>query len=166
MKKLFILLLAFVIALSFAGCGVKEKIENKVGEAIGEKALESISDGKVDISGDKVTIKGDNGAQVTIGTEWPKSDMIKNIPEFKNGKLASVMDSESYCLIIIEEVDEKDFVSYFESLKKDFTTDVYEMKTDEVISFGGGNGKGFNVQVSYEKGSKTLSISASQTEKN
>lgn len=166
MKKLIVILISIAIVFALGACGVKEKIENKVGEVISEKAIEGISEGKVDISGDKVTIKGENGAEVTFGTtDWPKSDLGKSIPVFKDGKITSVMDSNSFSMIIIEEVGEKEFISYLEGIKKNFTADAYEMKTNEVISYGAGDGKGFGIQLSYELGNKTLTISASQAEK-
>lgn len=166
MKKIFVVLLSLVIVLSLAGCGVKEKIEAKVSDAIGEKVLEDISGGNVDISGDTVKIKGDDGTEVTFGsTKWPDSDLVKNIPEFKEGTIVSVMDSESFSMIIIEKVNEKDFTSYFDNIKKNFTKDAFEMSANDVISYGASNEKGFNIQISYEYAKETLSISASKAEK-
>jgi hypothetical protein len=166
MKKVFVVLLSLVMVLSLAGCGVKEKIESKVSDAIGEKVIEDLSGGNVDVSGDTVKIKGDDGTEVTFGsTKWPDSDLVKNIPEFKDGTIVSVMDSEEFSMIIIEKVKEKDFTSYYESIKKDFTKDSFEMSANDVISYGGSNEKGYSIQISYERGKETLSISASKIQK-
>jgi uncharacterized lipoprotein YehR (DUF1307 family) len=40
MKKLIGCLLIFILLLSLAGCGVKENLEQKAGEALAEKVLE------------------------------------------------------------------------------------------------------------------------------
>jgi len=50
-----------------------------------------------DIDGDKVVIKGEDGQELTIGEgEWPSFDLAKSIPEFKGGKIVSVM---IHCLL-------------------------------------------------------------------
>jgi membrane protein implicated in regulation of membrane protease activity len=162
MKKVFILFLSLVIVISFAGCGVKDKIEAKVSEAVGEKVIEDLAGGKVDIDGDIVTVKSEDGTEATIGgTEWPKSNLIKNIPEFKAGTIVSVMDSESFTMVIMEEVKEEDYSNYLEGIKKDFTKDALEMNSDGVTLYTAGNGKGCMVQVSYELGNLHLTINAS-----
>ena len=166
MKRMLVLFLALAIVLSLAGCGVKAKIESKVSDAIGEKVLEDLSGGNVDVSGDTVKIKGDDGTEVTFGsTKWPNSDLIKNIPEFKDGKITSVMDSETFSMIILEEVKEKDFTNYYDNIKKNFKEDAFEMNSNGAILYTAGNGKGFTVQLSYEAAKETFSISASQAEK-
>ena len=57
MKKILILLLIPILILFLSGCGVKKKIENKIGDAIGEKIIEGATGQKIDIQGDKVTVK-------------------------------------------------------------------------------------------------------------
>ena len=95
MKKVLVVFLVLVIILSMSGCSVKKKIENKIGEAIGEKIIEGATGQNVDVQGDKVTIKGEDGSKLTLGGgEWPKNDLIKNIPEFKGGKIESAMSTE------------------------------------------------------------------------
>jgi len=74
MKKILALFLVFVFIFSMSGCGVKKKIENKIGEAIGEKIIEGAIGQKVDVDGDQVTLEGDDGSKFTIGGgEWPKT---------------------------------------------------------------------------------------------
>ena len=81
MKKILICLLTFMLLFLFTGCGSKEKL----GEKIAEKVFEEAGGGDLDIEGDKVTIKGDNGEKVTFGdNKWP----TKNIPELKDGVVA------------------------------------------------------------------------------
>ncbi len=164
MKKVLIMFLVLVLILSMSGCGVKKKIENKIGEAIGEKIIEGATGQKIDIQGDKVTVKGEDGSKLTLGGgEWPKNDLIKNIPEFKNGKIESTMSSEESVVMFIENVEQKDFEKYLENIKKDFTEDAFEMNSEEVISYAGANGKSVQVQLTYEIENKSLSIVVAKT---
>lgn len=147
-----------MLVLSLLGCGVKKKIENKIGEAIGEKIIEGATGQKVDVEGDKVTVKGEDGSKLTLGGgEWPDNDLIKNIPVFKNGKIESVMSNEQSMVMFIESVEQQDFEKYMESIKTSFPEDAFEMNSDEVISYGGTNGS-IQVQLTYEIENKTLGI--------
>lgn len=165
MRKIWMALLLLVLMMSLTACGAKEKLEDKVGEAIGEKILEEAGAGDVDIDGDKVTIKGEDGTEATFGgSEWPKSDVLNSVPEFKEGTIASVMTSEGYAMIIIEKVNEQDFVEYFGGIKANFTKDAFEMSSDGIISYTAGNEDGIIVQVSYDKGNQTATIAANKAE--
>ena len=107
MKKTLICLLIFALLFSFAGCGAKEKLEEK----IAEKVFEEAGGGDLDIDGDKVTIKGDNGETVTFGdNKWPTSELVQNIPEFKDGKVNGVLESADSIVITLELVKEEDVV--------------------------------------------------------
>ncbi|HHV17378.1 MAG TPA: hypothetical protein GXZ27_00735 [Thermoanaerobacterales bacterium] len=164
MKKVLVVFLVLVIILSMSGCSVKKKIENKIGEAIGEKIIEGATGQNVDVQGDKVTIKGEDGSKLTLGGgEWPKNDLIKNIPEFKGGKIESTMSTEESVVMSLESVEQKDFEKYLENIKKDFTEDAFEMNSDEVISYAGLNEKSVQVQLTYEIENKSLSIVVAKT---
>ncbi|MDD4568725.1 MAG: hypothetical protein PHE70_01145 [Tepidanaerobacteraceae bacterium] len=164
MKKVLILFLVFVLILSVSSCGVKKKIENKIGEAIGEKIIEGATGQKVDVDGDQVTIKGEDGSKLTLGGgEWPKSDLIQNIPEFKGGKIESAMSTEESVVMFIESVEQQDFEKYLKNIKNDFPEDVFEMNSDEAISYVGLNERSIQVQLTYEIESKSLSIVVAKT---
>ncbi len=60
MKKILAGLLVLLLVFSLAGCGIKEKLEQKAGEAIVEKILDSAGV-KADIDGDKLVVKGEDG---------------------------------------------------------------------------------------------------------
>lgn len=163
MKKLLIGLLVFVMILSLAGCGTKEKLEEKAGEAVAEKILEESSGGKadVDIDGDKMTIKGKNGEKLTVGgTEWPKSELVKNIPEFKDGTVISIMDTKSAIQINLEKVKKEAFVKYLEAIKKDYAEEAYETTSEGLVSYGANNAAGIGVLLYYAD--ETLVITVTQ----
>ncbi len=164
MKKLFAALIALMMLVSLTGCGVRQKIGEKVAEGVTEKLLEKADGvGDVDISEDKVTIKGDDGESVTIGgTEWPTSDLVKNIPEFKKGQVASVMESEGYVLIALESVNEDDFKDYIETVKKDFKDEPFEMSSGDGIAYSAKNADGINVMLSYGDESATITIAKAE----
>lgn len=117
MKKILICLLTFTLLFLFTGCGAKEKLEEKVTE----KVFEEAGGGDLDIDGDKITIKGDNGEKVTFGdSKWPTSELAKNIPEFKDGTLNGVMETTDSIVITLESVQGEDVPPYWETIKKDF----------------------------------------------
>lgn len=157
MKKLLVLLLVLALIFSVAGCGVKKKIENKIGEAIGEKIIEGATGQKVDIEGDKVTIGGKEGSLTFGGGQWPDNDLVKSIPEFRDGKIEAVMSSEETVTIAIEEVEQRAFENYLANIKKNFTKETSEMTTNEVISYSGANEK-IKVHLSYDIPGKSMFI--------
>jgi len=143
------------------GCGAKQKMEDKIAEKLVESALGA----NVDIDGDEVTIKGEDG-NVTFGSnDWPESEITKKIPEFKGGKISSNVNSEKYVLIVVEEVDEKDFKDYYDKVKSNFSKDSYDAKFDGAISYTGSNDDGVTMIISYSTSDKSLSIQASEAEK-
>ncbi|MFA5636016.1 MAG: DUF6591 domain-containing protein [Anaerovoracaceae bacterium] len=157
MKKVAIWILLVLLVLSFVGCGVKEKIGEKAGEALAEKILEESGAEDVDIDGDTITIKGEDGEEMVFGqTEWPSSDLAKSIPEFKDGKIVTVMEMNDSILIGMEEVDAKDAAKYFEELKKDFTEDTYEINSEGSAQYMASNGE-VGISVFYDD-NETLSI--------
>lgn len=159
MKKMIIRLVVLSLALSLAGCGAKER----AGEALAEKILEEAGV-EADLDGDKVVIKGEDGQELTFGEgEWPTSDLAKNIPEFKGGKVASLMEAGDSLFIMIEEVTEQDFSDYWDEVKEAFTEETYEMSTDTGIMYAAENGKGVSVMLTYEKGAG-FSITVAQAQ--
>ncbi len=159
MKKILIYLLTFTLLFSFTGCGAKEKLEEKVAEKVFEKA----GGGDLDIDGDKFTIKGDNGEKVTFGdSKWPTSELAKNIPEFKGGTVNGVLESVDSIVITLESVKEEDVSLYWETIKKDFLKDVYEMNSSDFSTFTGCNDAGINVSLVYM--SEVLTITVTKTQ--
>lgn len=159
MKKFLIGLLILLMALSMVGCGAKEKAA--------EKAAEKILQGAgvdADIDGDKVVIKGEDGQELTIGAgEWPSSDLAKSVPEFKGGKIVSVMEANDSLFIMIEETSEEDFMAYLEETKEVFTEETFEMDTGTGMMYAATNSEGLGVTLTYEKDAG-FSIAVAQAE--
>ncbi|MDF2949502.1 MAG: hypothetical protein K0R07_1536 [Sedimentibacter sp.] len=161
MKKIIMIIALAVALLMLIGCGAKQKMEDKLAEKIVETAL----GGNVDIDGEEVTIEGEDGA-VTFGAgEWPDSDLAKIIPEFKDGTITSVVNSEGYVFIIMEEVGEDNFKDYLDKVKSKFTEEAYESKFEDTIAYSATNTEGIAMIVSYTISDKVLSIQASIPEK-
>jgi hypothetical protein len=161
MKKISYILIVAVFLSLFSGCGAKQKMEDKIAEKIIEQA---IGDADIDIDGDEITIKSQEG-DVTFGsTEWPDSQLSGKIPEFKKGNIVSVMNSEAYLLVIIEDVEADDFMDYYNKIKGEFDRESYETKSQDTIAYAGKNEAGINIVTSYTTGDKTASISASLEE--
>lgn len=160
-KKIIFIFLLIAILLMVVGCGAKQKMEEK----IAEKFVESALGGNIDIDGDEVTIKGEDG-EVTFGSnEWPNSDVANKIPKFKGGTITSAVNSDNYVFIIIEEVEESDFKDYYEKVKSDFNKESYDAKFDDTISYTGSNDDGVTIIIAYSTSDKGLSIQASLAEK-
>lgn len=164
MKKIIIWILIVLLAASLAGCGAKKKRGGKVGEALAEKIIEEAGGSDVDIDGDTVKIKGENGEEMIFGeTEWPISNLAKNIPEFKVGKVVTVMEMNNSLLITLEGASKDDFLDYLDEIKKTFTEEVYDMKLEDGVTYGAENGKGIGVMLMYVA-DESLSITVTQLE--
>lgn len=132
-------------------------------EQVAEKVFEEAGGGDLDIDGDKITIKGDNGEKVTFGdSKWPTSDLAKNIPEFKDGTVSGMMETTDSIVITLESVKEEDVSPYWETIKKDFSKDVYEMIATDFITVNGHNNEGINVSLVYMSEVLTITVTAPQ----
>jgi hypothetical protein len=162
MKRLSIALLVILLICSLlAGCGTKEKIEQKVGEKLVEEAVEKAlgdENTEIDLDGDKITVKDKEGETLSLGSaEWPPD--IDYIPEFKQGQIISAAhDSDGNVMIMLEEVERKSFEDYLENIKKLFPEEPYEMQADEYLLFEGKNAKGEKISLQYFLNDNSLTI--------
>lgn len=159
MRKILISFLVIMLAFSIVGCGAKGKMEDK----LTEKIIKQTTGMDADISGDKITFKGQDGEELTIGSStWPTSKLAKSIPEFKKGKVTAVMESPDAAVITLELVLKEDVYPYFETIKKEFAQDAAELNTEEMRSFNGKNEAGINVTLVYISEVLTITVSSSQ----
>lgn len=162
MKKSLLLIFILIFTLTAVGCGAKEKVEEKIAEQV----IQSATGVEVDINDEEVTIEGEDGQEVTIGgTEWPDSDMAKKIPEFKEGKVSSVVNSAENVMIVIEEVEKKDVLKYAENFIDTYTYNTFIIKSQDGVTYSGSNNEGLSVSLGYTENDKSLLISAAQGEK-
>jgi predicted small lipoprotein YifL len=121
-KRIIAILIAVILLFSLVGCGARKKVDQKIQEKVMEKTVDKITGDNVDIDTDKdkITIKGKDGnEEFTFGdSKWPEGKAADLIPKFKKGNIVSVMNADSACVIMIENVQENDFKQYMEEVKK------------------------------------------------
>lgn len=160
MKKLLALLMTVLIITTLTGCGIKEKVSQKINEKISEKVIEKVTDSKVNIDGDKVTVKTEDGSEVTYGeTEWPDTPILKGVPKFEKGKISGATSSDEMAMIFIEEVEKEDYESYVEKIKAGYSLEPASMDFDNAKTYVGKNEEGITVTVTYNIEEKSLSMS-------
>lgn len=166
MKKLLLVSVGIILAGGMlAGCGIREKLEKKAGEAIGEKMVEKMAgdDVDVDIDDGKVVIKGEDGEELALGgTEWPESGAIENIPKYKSGKVDSVIETKKSAQLEILDTDKEYFTEYIDGIRDEFDTEQYENKTSDGITFSGKNDDGVSVLFVYKDEDSSCFITVSE----
>lgn len=162
-RKTVVIILALVMILSLVGCNVKEKINEKVTEKLTESVLEKVGgEGTdIDIKDGEITFEGEDGESFTIGAgEWPENGAADLIPEFKEGTITSVMNSDASCMIIIEEVKQGDYEEYLEDIKDEgFTNDVTESSSELGIIYTASSDDGSIIYLSYYPSDEQFAIS-------
>ncbi|MEA4848165.1 MAG: DUF6591 domain-containing protein [Clostridiaceae bacterium] len=148
-----------VSILPLSGCGIKEKAEKAVTEKIVEKALGD----NVDIDGDTVTIKGEDGEKVSFGGgQWPDSDLAKKIPKFTKGAIVTSVTEDNSIMVFLEKVEAGDFDAYLEEIEKAYSQDAYESRTDEMVTFGGNDGDQTTVSINFISKEGTMGITVTK----
>lgn len=165
MKKIIAVILILALAgLCTVGCGAKDKAEEKAAEKLAEKMLENGGAEDVDIDGDKVTVKGQDGEEVSFGGgEWPKSELAKSIPQFKKGKSVSTVETPDYLMLNFQEVKTDDATAYIEKNKPNFPLDNYESKYEDTIAWSGKDDKGLQLSLTYSGTDFTIMLYPEET---
>lgn len=133
-------------------------------EAATEKILEKALGDKVDIDGDEVTIKGDNGEEATIGGgQWSDSELARKIPEFKKGKIISSIKTDDNVTISLEDVKAEDVKPYLEEIKKAYPEDSYGSEADEVLMYSGSGEDNISAAIYFASEDGTLIITVTKT---
>jgi hypothetical protein len=126
---------------------------------IGEKIFENALGNNVDINGDEVKIKGENGEEVTYGSKkWPDSDLAKNAPKFEKGTIEGTFEDKKAIIIAIKDVKEADFNSYLDKIKEKFPVDGSEYKAEDLITYSGSNDKEVTVYIALVISEKVMNI--------
>lgn len=160
MRKIVLAVVFAALIISLAGC--KKNVEEEVSESIADSFMEDSGNGDMDIGG-TVVVKNEDGSEVSYGsTQWPTSDLVKDVPVCKSGLITGTVDSEEYSTIYMEEVKEKEALEYLKELKEKFSQNSYEVSADDIISYGGENSNGIAVVIYYDIASESISISVSK----
>ncbi|GAA4293984.1 hypothetical protein GCM10023142_30550 [Anaerocolumna aminovalerica] len=160
MKRIVLIVVFAALLIFLAGC--KKNVEEEVSESIAESFMEDSGNGDMDMGG-TVVVKNEDGSEVSYGsTQWPTSDLVKDVPVCKSGLITGTVDSEEYSTIYMEEVKEKDALEYLRELKQKFSHNSYEVEADDIISYGGENSNGIAVVIYYDISSESISISVSK----
>lgn len=167
-KRIIAVFLAVFMIAAVGGCGVKDRVNDKISEKVSEGVINKALDGEgtVDIDGDKVSIKGEDGEEFSFGdTEWPDSGAAQSIPKFNQGKITSVMNSNTVCGIIFEEVEKADFEQYVQEVKdQGFTTEPLEFTSDMAATYAAKKDDKTSITVQYQLEEKIMSISVEISE--
>lgn len=160
-KKLIAVVCVLLLAVSLGGCFIREQINKKIGEAITEGILDqAISGGDIDIDGDKFVFKGDDGEEFTIGGgEWPKGRAADLLPSLHAGTISSVMNSETYCLIVIADTSESDYNSYLQDFQNaGFSQNTATLDSDGMLYYYASYDDLTNGTLTYSRETKEMTI--------
>ena len=142
MKKVLLISLALVLALAaMAGCG--------------KKVLTDADGNRVEMQGDTITVKGEDGdAEFSVGgnLSWP-NDKMGGLPEL-GGNIIGVIDTPQGTSVTYEGISKSDYQSYVSNLKAQGYEAVTEMDMEGTILFMGQKGdNAVSIQLHLDSGS-------------
>lgn len=157
MKQIVSVMLVCILIFSLAGCGIGKKVEEKAAETLTEKALKE-NGVDVDIDGDNLTIKGEDGQDVTVGRKWPDSELGKSIPKFEKGRIDGTVETPASLMITLYEVKQEDAAAYIRENKPNFPLNNSEMNAEGMISWGGANNAGLRLSLTHQDDSFSITL--------
>lgn len=165
MKRILSAVLIGMLVFSLTGCGIGKKAEDKAAEALAEKVLEKSDVKDVNIDGDKMTMKGADGQEVTISKEWPTSELGKSIPKFTKGRIDGTVETPKSLMLTLYEVKQEDAAAYIKENKPNFPLDNTEMSAEGMISWGGANEAGLRLALTHQKDCLSITLIKEEKEK-
>lgn len=161
-KRIVVILISTLMMLSLASCGISDKVNEKVTEEVTEGVLNKVigEGADIDIDGEKMTLKGEDGEELSFGgTEWPDSGAAALIPEFKEGTLVSSFNTETSCIIALEDVEKQDFERYLEEVKNlGYTNETVDFTMESTQSYTASSDDSSKISVTYDSESTGMSI--------
>lgn len=159
----------------FTGCHMEEKIGEKVTENVledasgddvdvdvkGDDISISSDKGKMTIKDDKLNYEGENGEKIVAGgdNKWPKDQAAIYLPELSKGKITYILNSDTSCMMTIEELDADVYKDYVKEIQnKGYTKNKVESTSDEATIYAGESEDGIAVTASYYNSDKTLQL--------
>ncbi len=167
LKKLLALLIAVLMTAALSGCFIREQINKKIGEAVTEGIVNQFASGAdIDIDGEEIVIKGEDGEEVTFGsTQWPQGEAVDLLPAFSQGTISSVMNSDKYCMIVVNDVSESDYNSYVQAIQDaGFSENPFTMDSEDGLYFGASYNENTSAAVTFSGDSGEITIMVSIAE--
>jgi hypothetical protein len=154
MFRKFLIILTCILAVCTAATS------QNVGNAIGEKIVETVLGKNIEINGDSVTVAHDDGAKYVYGTgKWPGITIAKLIPRVGAGVVRQTLYTKDTCVITVTGVREDYFDSYIRQVNAagfKYTPDMSGGNTERCFSAKSFTGNTLNVTYYTDNG--TLSI--------
>lgn len=165
MKKMSIILLTLFLMFSLTSC---KSASDVASEKLAEKGASEMLGGDVDvdIDGDTVTVTGKDGNEVVMGgTEWPADKIGGEIPELKKGTITYTANSDTDCMISVDELADDDFQDYLNTVTQaGFTENSVVSTYDTGVFYTAVNSKGITIQLAYDNAVNELIITVSQNQ--
>jgi len=155
-----------IACVLMAGCNLKEKIRNNISEKAVEKALGDDAD--VNLHNGDVTVKGDDGSEVSIGdnTKWPKGQAADYIPEFEGGVVTYALNSEQSCMIMVSNISGNDYKKYVDAIiAAGYSNEKIESNAEDMQIYSAKSKEGVVVSVSYLNDEKSLNVTVDASAK-
>ncbi len=164
-KKTAILALILLSVCFLPGCKSPSEV---AAEKAGEKIIENATGNKIDIDGDKMTIEGEDGTQITMGdNKWPTDKLAKEIPQMEKGTVYYVANTDDFWTIMLNEVKESDFEDYLAKVESAGFSAEKTVYSDAANSiYTAKNDKGISIQLNYDLGVEGLSFTVVKEEPN
>ncbi|MHB8129830.1 MAG: DUF6591 domain-containing protein [Mobilitalea sp.] len=180
--KFFAIILA--VLLIMAGCNLKEKIGESITEGILDKAVGDDVD--IDIDGGDISFKGEDGEEINFDDEngltiegedgsvvasggeyeWPDGQAADYLPEFKGGKITYIFNSETSCMLMIEETKTEDYEDYVKkAIDKGYNVDKTESSAEDMLLYAAKSEEGVSFTAYYVDSEGALTISVDATGK-
>lgn len=163
MKRTLIFCFALIFLFTMTGC---KNPSEAAAEKISEKLWEDATGSKVDLDGDKATIKTQDGTEISLGgNEWPKDKLGKDIPKL-DGKVTYVANSEEMCMIMVEGIKAKEFEAYLEKVKNaGFTQNQASYSDSSSTTYMATNTDDIAFQLTYISSTEEVSIAVGKNKK-
>lgn len=157
-----VFILTLTMILTLTSCGVRQSLDQKITEQVSEGVINKATGGEanINIDGGQLTVNGTDSHKITVGdNSWPEGNAADLIPKFNNGDIVSSINSNKTCMIMLEQVEAKDYEHYVKELKEQgFTNDVAEFKGEMGHSYNAHLNDNTIIWVLYNPEEKALTI--------
>jgi predicted small lipoprotein YifL len=131
------IIVPLLLVMTLTGCGLAGKAAEKAADTVAEKAVEKATGVSVDQKNNSVTIKGQDGEQLTIkSNEDGKLPTGFPLPLYKGGKVLSsstmtTNDKKGYTVEMEFDADPKTVADFYEKAMKDRGIELTRMDSEQ-----------------------------------